>query len=118
MSTIFRDTAAGYFIRFIIGKKLLRYPEEMPGFEIPKPENHVTNNSYADEKVRDEDLGNTEFASNTSTKSRDVELGVGTGFMEPTMSQAIHPVVTKNGIIFVDWYSTGRQVTILFSHRH
>ena len=35
MADTIRDTALGSIIRYVSGKKLLRYPEEEPGFELP-----------------------------------------------------------------------------------
>ncbi|OBT56880.1 hypothetical protein VE04_01986 [Pseudogymnoascus sp. 24MN13] len=37
MSDLFRETAAGRIIRFISRRKLLQYPEELPGFQFQYP---------------------------------------------------------------------------------
>ncbi|KAL1894056.1 hypothetical protein Sste5346_006198 [Sporothrix stenoceras] len=36
MTEIFRDTAIGVALRFITGNRVLRHPEELPGFQIPE----------------------------------------------------------------------------------
>ena len=37
MGDFIRDTALGYCIRFLSGNRVLQYPEDCPGFEVPAP---------------------------------------------------------------------------------
>lgn len=118
MGSPFRDTAAGYFIRLISGKRLLKYPEEIPGFSFPAPVDNEDSKSIgtlsekstpssrlaADEKDLSESDGATPAARSPPTNAEDVEHGDHDETLEGSM---IHPVKTKDGIILVDWYSTG-----------
>jgi DHA1 family multidrug resistance protein-like MFS transporter len=107
MSELFRDTVAGFFIRAITAKRFLRYPEEIPGFEIPTPFVEDANDDSALEKADEKDVG--QEPSRLSTSDEDVERG---NTLQSIASHVIHPVVTKDGVILVDWYSDGRSLNI------
>jgi DHA1 family multidrug resistance protein-like MFS transporter len=106
MTAIFRDTVAGYFIRFISGNKLLPYPEELPGFELPKPHFHTSSSSDSLEKVQDGDEGRDVEKLDTTKETATSEQDIESGILQPTSSQAIRPEVTTGGVILVAWYST------------
>jgi MFS transporter, DHA1 family, multidrug resistance protein len=102
MSELFRDTVAGFFIRTITGKRFLRYPEEIPGFQ---PSKAILEEGSDGSVSKILDGKDTDDADRSSQDSEDVELGTPLG---PNASRPIHPVVTKDGVILVDWYSDGR----------
>lgn len=103
MSELFRDTVAGFFVRTITAKKFLRYPEEIPGFEIPAPIGGDASDDSAVNSLNDKAEAGQE-ASQSGENDKDVERGIA---LQPSASHAIHPVVTKDGVILVDWYSEG-----------
>ena len=43
MSDLIREAPIGQFLRFVTGNKLLKYPEELPGFQLPETYNTVLN---------------------------------------------------------------------------
>ncbi|MCJ1275484.1 hypothetical protein MMC21_003287 [Puttea exsequens] len=49
MSDLVRDAAVGQLLRYVTKNKVLKYPEELPGFQLPEAYNTVLNSS--DEKV-------------------------------------------------------------------
>jgi hypothetical protein len=109
MSELLRDTVAGFVFRTITAKKFLRYPEEIPGFKIPAPVPDNASEDSAEKSVDEKDNAEQE-PSSSSRRNEDLERG---NTMQPTASQAIHSVVTKDGVILVDWYSEGG-----FEHLH
>ena len=124
MGDLFRDTAAGNLIRLVTRNRLLQYPEEIPGFEFPYP----IDDSSSDSMEKPVDLPKVpatisqnydETEANTTSKGtachEDIEQGHNITPPQPTASQVIHPVKTKDAIILVDWYSTGRS-SISSSH--
>lgn len=100
MTELFRDTVAGFLIRIITAKKFVWYPEEIPGFKIPTPVGEDVSDDSTAKSVDEKDVG--EKLSWSSKNDEDVEQG---NVLQPALSQIIHPVVTKDGIILVDWYS-------------
>lgn len=118
MDSLFRDTAAGFFIRFVSRNRLLKYPEELPGFEVPYAVEEETTSSAeklsspspvaaSPEDKLEGDFSGTPSASLVPSNSEDVESGGQDTELQSTLSRVIHPVVTKDGIILVNWYSEG-----------
>lgn len=124
MSDLFRDTAAGNLIRLFSKNKFLRYPEEVPGFAFPKPAPDDTSSERTDKPTSTaeppttrtngvENLRRGAKSEGNTTSSAVIEAyGVlerlaHDSALQPTTSQVILPVKTKEGIILVDWYSTG-----------
>lgn len=102
MSELFRDTVAGFFVRAITKRKFLQYPEEISGFKFPIAAD------VSDDSARqssNEEAKSAQETGGSSEGDRDIERGTA---LQTTSSHAIHPVVTKDGIILVDWYSEGR----------
>lgn len=118
MAFPFHDTAAGFLIRLISGKRLLRYPEEIPGFKFPYPVDESNASTIeksqlpapslqGDEKSSIDDAEATPAVPAPHADAGDVENGIGDEALKATTSRVIHPVKTKDGVILVDWYSTG-----------
>ncbi|KAF2786605.1 MFS general substrate transporter [Melanomma pulvis-pyrius CBS 109.77] len=110
MGSLFRDTAAGFFIRYLSRNRFLKYPEELPDFKPPYPvDNPAGSDSStlsetenpigrdAKDKSLDRDAQGIPLAEIVSSKLNDIEQ---------TTTRVIHPVQSKNGTILVDWYST------------
>lgn len=93
MSDLFRETAAGQIIRFISRRKLLQYPEELPGFQFQYP----TVQSL--EKVALE----TEKGSLDAADISDPEKAT----PKSDTSSATNPATPKDEFVLVDWYSAG-----------
>ncbi|ORX95598.1 major facilitator superfamily domain-containing protein [Clohesyomyces aquaticus] len=87
--SVFRDTSLGFFIRFLDGNRLLRFPEDIPGFVPPflvhelAGDDSSTPSESDNEKPVEEDSGETRCSR-----------------------RGIDPVKSKDGVILVDWYST------------
>jgi DHA1 family multidrug resistance protein-like MFS transporter len=45
MAAMIRESPAGQVIRWVTGNRVLRYPEEIPGFELPEAWNSILNSS-------------------------------------------------------------------------
>lgn len=93
MRDLFRETAAGQIIRFISQRKLLRYPEELPGFQFQYP------TAQNLEKVALE----TEKGSLDAADISDPEKAT----PKSDASSATTPATPKDEFILVDWYSAG-----------
>lgn len=127
MRDLVRDTAAGYFIRLLSGRKLLRYPEEIPGFTAPFALTNPSDNSLDrrgdvsnftsktpddDEKTQvDQTPDPAQLERGMSRRSAGAGDEIGQVGLDDALqnvrSQVVHPVTTKDGIILVDWYSLG-----------
>lgn len=134
MSDLIREAPIGQIIRWVTGNKILQYPEEKPGFELPvsyitalnaetKPvprrsSTTSTNTSIAIEHVATKTsqgaLDDLEAASMTRTKSRadtlpytEERLEVERELdLERTKTLPIAPTKTAEGNVLVDWYFT------------
>jgi DHA1 family multidrug resistance protein-like MFS transporter len=99
--SVFRDTAAGFFIRYLSGNRLLKFPEDLPDFKLPSPIDDTPgrDSSTLSEKevLRDE---------STETPLDVVPSSSRLGDVEQSTSRVIHPIKSKDGVILVDWYST------------
>lgn len=136
MSDLIREAPIGQLLRFITKNKILRYPEELDGFQLPETYTAMLNNekaishsdSEAGEKtiedlpelkhhittrsVRSGDLEAT--AALTRTKTRESitpysneRLEVEAELaVERTKSIPVVPQKTADGNILVDWYTT------------
>jgi len=119
MRSPFYDTAAGYFVRLLSGKKLLKYPEELPGFKFPYPVEETdstitakvsgssTPTSLPSGEKSDDNDKDSRPAGHSPAATGDLERGVQDEALTSSISRVIHPVKTKDGVILVDWYSTG-----------
>ena len=129
MADLIRDTAAGYFIRLLSGRKILRFPEETPGFVPPflasaQPETVVERQEQTPNLKREVPNDDDDFDEKTEVErtpdtfepgSQRVSLAGGgridqadlDNALQNVRSQIIHPVQTEDGIILVDWYSLG-----------
>lgn len=111
MSSLFRDTAFGFFIRLITKNKFLKYPEELPGFSFPYK---IDTESTADtrnsiEKKEEDVLGDSEGSSRSLVNAdeeravTDVDLA-----LQAVGSRAVEPVKVGKGVILVEWYGAGQ----------
>lgn len=129
MADLIRDTAAGYFIRLLSGRKILRFPEEIPGFAPPflvsgHPETVVERQEQTPNLTREVPNDDDDFDEKTEVErtpdtfepgSQRVSLAGGDRIdqadldnaLQNVRSQIIHTVQTEDGIILVDWYSLG-----------
>jgi DHA1 family multidrug resistance protein-like MFS transporter len=116
----FRDTAAGFFVRFLSRNRFLKYPEEIEGFKIPNTVNDAVHSTekqsvspvqtptlLEDEGTLDNNLDETLSSRHISSDIDDAERGDREATLDSTTDNVIHPVRTKDGIILVGWYSTG-----------
>jgi DHA1 family multidrug resistance protein-like MFS transporter len=99
--SLFRDTAAGFFIRYLSGNRLLKFPEDLPDFILPSPIDDTTGSDSSTfsekERLQDDSVVNEPLPDVIPSGPNDIE--------QPT-SRVIHPVKSKDGVILVDWYST------------
>jgi hypothetical protein len=109
----FRDTVAGFFVRFLSRNRFLKYPEEIEGFKIL---NIVNDAVYSTEKqpvssaqtpTLLEDENELDENIEETLSSRNAERGNRIAALYSTMDNVTHFVRTKDGIILVGWYSTG-----------
>ena len=134
MYDIIRDSTLGQFARLVTKHKVLLYTDERPDFELPTPR------QVGGKQLEDGDVaGNHLEASNTNQsdssttnnepeENKGIEAGVEPektriqqvptshdeiGFtLSKSISRPIHPVITSEGIILIDWYTTGMSSTI------
>lgn len=129
MTDLIRDTAAGYFIRLLSGRRILRFPEEIPGFVPPflvtgQPETVVERQEHTPNLTREVPNDDDDFDEKTEVEQTPDRLEPGSrsislagddridqadlnNALQNVPSQIIHPVQTEDGIILVDWYSLG-----------
>ena len=93
MSDLFRETAAGQILRFITNRRVLRYPEELPGFTFP----------FSLQQGLDEKVAELVSPSSDSTEASDPEKGRSDGEDASSANKEL-----KDGIILVGWYSAGQ----------
>jgi DHA1 family multidrug resistance protein-like MFS transporter len=133
MADLIREAPFGQFLRFISGRKILKYPEEVEGFELPvqytlpaeaandtkglTPRQNSTKSTSPSESPDEptkEDKETLDGESMTRTKSRQytdpfsadraaVEADLE---LQRTKTIPIIPQRTSEGIILVDWYTT------------
>ena len=132
MSNLLRDSPIGGIIRFVTGRRYLKYPEEVKGFEIPwekdskdvssEPEKDLA--AFKDPEKESDELQTqgtntavpTPAISGTTTpghEAADVEQGqpireTESNAMQPKKtneSNVIQPKRTNDGITLVDWYT-------------
>lgn len=133
MSDLIREAPLGQAIRFLTRNKVLKYPEEEPGFELPdvyravldkKLSSSTPVSSESPTPPLDVDKEKSSLERNpikdleagrlTRTKSRtdtmpytEERLDVDNQLaLEKTKSKPIAPVKTSDGHILVDWYTT------------
>lgn len=75
MAELLREAPLGQIIRWVSGNRLLRYPEEEPGFELPACYNSLLNSSTEkEERVPIPDRGHSDFSGRTdSSHNLDLE---------------------------------------------
>ncbi|KAJ6783443.1 hypothetical protein PWT90_01690 [Aphanocladium album] len=117
MLDLIREAPLGQAIRLLSGNKLLQYPEERPGFQLP-PEyletlsqneksassqtlTEESTPSVADQSDSSESLKNEEASYNDDTVEAQRQLA-----LARTKSAPIAPQKTADGIVLVDWYTT------------
>lgn len=133
MSDLIRDAPLGQAIRFLTRNKVLKYPEEKPGFELPDVYRAVLEEKSSWSRAASSEsptppldvdkersslernpIKDVEAARLTRTKSRtetvpytedrlEVEHELA---LERTKTKPIAPVKTSDGHILVDWYTT------------
>ncbi|KAL9029022.1 MAG: hypothetical protein Q9180_007080, partial [Flavoplaca navasiana] len=129
MADLIREAPIGQLIRFITRNKVLQYPEEKPGFQLPESYNAALNSSGASpskEKPSDSEASSTaEYnvpeppqtlqreKSNVPAKARDDLEATGDGLQidrEPSLQRSksvpLAPTKTTDGNILVDWYTS------------
>lgn len=103
MSDLFRETAFGQIIRFLSGRRLLRYPEELPGFEFTYPESRSP-----DKSVELNLRASLELTSDPDPEKADSNGG---GSSTPNSET----LASKDAFILVDWYNSGQsEIGFLF----
>ena len=119
MKEIIRDAPFGQFLRYVTRNRVLKYPEEVPGFKCPEAYDKTSGEekkshtlTYADlevfEKIR---LSHDSDSITTSTPKRvapSAVRGTNTLLLEQASSsheeaKKIAPTKTKDGMTCVDW---------------
>jgi MFS transporter, DHA1 family, multidrug resistance protein len=95
MSDLIRETAAGQILRFVTRRKVLRYPEELPGFKFES-----SSQQSLDEKKFELAVPSSDFADDS-----DPEKALSDGEDASSASKEL-----KGGLILVDWYSVGQRL--------
>ena len=134
MSDLIREAPIGQIIRWVTGNKVLQYPEEKTGFELPtsystalnsneKPTPQIASRTSSNTpmtmdriitKTSQDGFGDLEAASLARTKSRTATIPYTeerfeveqTLALERTKTLPIAPTKTVDGNILVDWYTT------------
>lgn len=134
MASLFRETTAGQLLRYITGNRVLQYPEEKPGFQIPqewldvlnaeKPHEQMPTTSGSSSSSTHEGVGlhgdeesavtaaNGDNTETNSEKPEHDETDEGRGgsnaglSLAKTQSVPVVPKTTKDGLVLVDWYTS------------
>lgn len=112
MSSLFRDTAFGFFIRLITSNKFLKYPEELPGFVFPyKLDNDSTSSTQTRKSTEKKDeagppIGEGSLRSLVTGDEENVMTDVDLA-LQAVGSRAVEKVVLDEGVILVEWYGDG-----------
>ncbi|KAL9045645.1 MAG: hypothetical protein Q9214_001340 [Letrouitia sp. 1 TL-2023] len=69
MSDLIRDAPVGQVIRFITGNRVLLYPEEIPGFELPASYNAILNTAVPAEKTSESEPPSRSDSDQTPPKN-------------------------------------------------
>ncbi|KAL2075842.1 hypothetical protein VTL71DRAFT_785 [Oculimacula yallundae] len=112
MASLFRDTAFGYFVRLATNNKLLKYPEELPGFVFPykqKVDESTTSTRNSLEKKDEAEKESSSGEGSLSLSSlvdgdleeavTDVDLA-----LRAIGSKVVEKVKAEEGVILVEWY--------------
>lgn len=105
MYDIIRDSSFGQILRFFTRNKILLFLDELPGFELPSP---TTSEKKIEIESEASTVTNIGQQSDESKLSLDEELAQRDNVsVARTVSRPVHPVMTSDGVILVDWYTTG-----------
>ena len=110
MSSLFRDTAFGFFVRLVTKNKFLKYPEELPGFSFPyKVDIEATTDIRNSIEKKEEDATADSESSSRASANVDVERAVTDVdlALQAVGSRAVEPVEVEKGVILVEWYGAG-----------
>ena len=93
---LLRDSAGGFFVRFITNSKILQYEEDLPGFHLP--------DVYPGTRP---DVSNTfpECSSLSTTEKLEDSAKKFTSSEQEQQFAKIMFNITSDGIILVDWYT-------------
>jgi DHA1 family multidrug resistance protein-like MFS transporter len=122
MTDLIREAPLGQTIRFLTRNAFFKYPEEQPGFEIPR---HYVSQHTSEKLVsasapndtmslegtseRDEEsltVGRTKSRAETAPYSNERVQIEQQSAIQRTMTIPITPAKTADGITLVDWYTT------------
>lgn len=97
MTDLFRETAFGQLVRLVSQGRLLRYPEELRGFEYKYPE-------ASKPDISTESPLRTVSPSETDPEKAEIDTGTG-GTTTPNGGT----LNLKDTVTLVDWYGQGQQ---------
>lgn len=108
MYDIIRDSSFGQLLRLFTKNKILRYPDEFPGFQLPSPVITTTEEKGIECESEASTVANFGQQSDESNLDLDEERAQRDNVtVERTISRPVHPVMTPDGVILIDWYTTG-----------
>lgn len=106
MYDIIRDSSFGQVLRYFAGNKILLFPDELPNFELQSPAPEEKAIEYQSEVSTianlEQEASKTEAVDAEKQDQEADNLSV-----TSVASRQIHPVITSEGIILVDWLTTG-----------
>ena len=107
---IVRDAPFGQLVRYATRNRFFKYPEELPGFEIPSAYTDVeklpSHNAGVEGTSARNSTSTTPLPSHTlpfSPSRLEADLALHT---TQSNSHAIAPVKTADGLILAEWYTT------------
>ncbi|CZR50664.1 related to FLR1-Putative H+ antiporter regulated by yAP-1 and involved in multidrug resistance [Phialocephala subalpina] len=104
MYDIIRDSSFGQILRFFSRNKMLPFSDELPGFELPSP---TTEEKRIEGESEASTVSNFTQRSDESKLNLDEELArADNASIARTVSRPVHPVMTSDGVILIDWYTT------------
>jgi hypothetical protein len=113
MNDLFRDTAAGHFIRYVTKYKAVHYPEERFDFELPQSmvgKREISGISAGSSPAKLNGEGSESVINSASTSvanGLDIERSDLDRGLHQIVSQVVQSAPTRGDIILVDWYSEG-----------
>lgn len=106
MYDIIRDSSFGQVLQYFARNKILLFPDELPNFELPSPTTEEKRIEYQSEVSTISNFGQ-EASQNEVVDAEKQAQQADNLSITRAASRPIHPVITSEGIVLIDWYSTG-----------
>ncbi|KAF8863389.1 MFS general substrate transporter [Acephala macrosclerotiorum] len=105
MYDIIRDSSFGQILRLLARNKILLFSDELPGFKLPSPTTSEKRIEIESETSTVTNFGQRSDGSKLSLDEEQAQQADDVSIAR-TVSRPVHPVMTSDGVILIDWYTT------------